>query len=328
MKEEILEFLRCPRTNQELELSESKVVDGDIESGILQTEDGKNSYPIIDFIPRFVDKSNYADNFGKQWNKFRLTQLDGYSGTTISSDRFWKATGLSKQDCANKIFLDAGYGAGRFAEVVLRAGGTVIALDYSSSVEATRNNLKDYKNFHVVQADIYAIPLKENCFDIVYSLGVLQHTPNVELAFKSLPKFVKPSGMLCTDFYWKRFRTLLHSKYLVRPFTKRMNQEKLFSFLEKFSHHMLSMSIFLQKLPFLGLLLMRLIPVANYNGVYSLSRNQLNEWALLDTFDMLAPKFDNPQKAKDIHKWMLEENFKDISILHANLLVIRGIKSD
>ena len=170
------------------------------------------------------------------------------------------------------------------------------------------------------------MPFKQNNFDVVYSLGVLQHTPNVELAFKSLTKFLKTSGLICTDFYWKRLRTLFHSKYLVRPLTKRLNQDKLFSFLEKYSSLLLEVSTILKSIPMLGIYLMRLIPVANYTNVYPLSKDQLKEWALLDTFDMLAPAYDNPQSPKTIQKWMKEEGLTNIEILHANLLAIRGIK--
>tara|TARA_X000000950_G_C13920524_1_gene663122 strand:+ start:1038 stop:2021 length:984 start_codon:yes stop_codon:yes gene_type:complete len=323
---ELLNFLRCPNTGEKLFLSE-EVLDGDlIFSGILQTKNNSHKYYIKDYIPRFVDNYNYAENFGKQWNKFRFTQLDSHSKTNISASRFWKATGLDKNNISNKLFLDVGTGAGRFAEVVLNKGGTVVALDFSSSVDAAFSNLRHFKNFHIVQADIYAIPFKYNTFDVIYSLGVLQHTPNVELAFKSLPKFLKTSGFLCTDFYWKRLSSLFHAKYLVRPITKRINQDKLFSFLENNISLLLYISTFLKKIPFLGNYLMRLIPVANYTDVYPLSRQQLKEWALLDTFDMLAPKYDSPQDPMTIKKWMKEEGFINIELLHANLLVIRGKK--
>lgn len=326
MKKELVTLLRCPVSSQELVLEDGVEKDGEIFSGKLVCKNGSYTYPIHNFIPRFVAESNYADNFGKQWNKFRLTQLDSYSRTSISADRFWKATGLSEDFCKGKVFLDAGCGAGRFAEVVLNAGGTVIALDFSSAVDAAMLNLKHFKNFHVIQADIYKIPLKSQSFDVVYSLGVLQHTPNVEAAFRSLPKFVSRSGILCTDFYWRRIRTLMHSKYLVRPLTKRIDQIKLFSFLEKYTHFILKISIFLSNIPLAGKFLMRLVPVANYSGVYPLSKEQLIEWALLDTFDMLAPQYDTPQTEKTIRKWMEEEGLESIEVLHANLLAIRGIK--
>jgi hypothetical protein len=63
-----------------------------IDVGWLVSEDGQHRYPIRSGIPRFVPESNYADNFGVQWNHFRQTQLDSHSGLPISSGRFWLAT--------------------------------------------------------------------------------------------------------------------------------------------------------------------------------------------------------------------------------------------
>ena len=89
---------------------------------------------------------------------------------------------------------------------------------------------------------------------------------------------------------------------------------------------MLKFSIFLDKIPLFGKILKRLIPVANYNGIYDLSKIQLKEWALLDTFDMLSAKYDNPLRKLEIFTLMKDSGMKSIEILHAGHLVARGIK--
>ena len=61
--------------------------------------------------------------------------MDSYSGQSISSDRFWMATGWTKEEVEGKWILDVGCGSGRFAEVALEAGAKVIAIDYSSAVD-------------------------------------------------------------------------------------------------------------------------------------------------------------------------------------------------
>ena len=179
MQKELLEVIRCPKTGQSLTLSNPQYFDGRIESARLLSEDGEHCYPVENFVPRFVAQSNYADNFGIQWNKFRRTQLDSFSGHPISSERFWKATGWSPEEIADQWVLDIGCGAGRFAEIALKAGAKVLALDYSSAVDACYENLKHYPKLHVVQGDIYSLPLLKDSFSYVYSLGVLQHTPDV-----------------------------------------------------------------------------------------------------------------------------------------------------
>ena len=326
MHTELLEVLRCPQSRELLHLQDPVFRDGRIHSGWLVSESERHRYPIRDSIPRFVPASNYADNFGMQWNKFRQTQLDSYSGHPISANRFWKATAWSPRDIAGHWVLDAGCGAGRFAEVALQAGANLIALDYSSAVDACFASLRHHPNLHVVQADIYALPFPKGFFPFVYSLGVLQHTPDVQRAFASLPPVVSAGGHLCVDYYWKRIRTMLHAKYVLRPFTKRMPKERLFALLELRVPALLRISQSLRRVPLLGRILQRLVPVADYSGIYPLSADQLQEWALLDTFDMLGPEYDNPQTPKTVRQWFERAGFSGIEVFHGGHLVGRGFK--
>lgn len=324
MHKELLAILRCPKSGQQMALEQPEVQDGRINSGWLVSEDGKCRYRIKNGIPRFVPESNYADNFGMQWNHFRRTQLDSYSGVPISFERFWKATGWRPESLAGKWVLDAGCGAGRFAEIALQAGAQVVALDYSSAVDACLANLKHFPNLHVVQGDIYSLPFTKGSFDFVYSLGVLQHTPDVAGAFAALPPMLQPGGRLCVDFYWKRIRTMLHAKYLFRPITKRMPQQALFKLLERAIPILYPVSCWLGSVPKAGVILKRLVPVANYKGIFPLSDLQLREWALLDTFDMLAPEYDNPQSIATVRRWLEQAGLREIEVFHESHLVGRG----
>ncbi len=326
MKTELLELLRCPKTGQRLRLENGNSAARKIEDGWLVSDDGEERYPVLRGIPHFVPQSNYADNFGMQWNHFRQTQLDSHSGHLISTERFWSATGWNPEQLKDQWVLDVGCGAGRFAEVALLVGAKVVALDYSSAVDACYANLKHHPNLHVVQGDIYALPFVPESFPFVYSLGVLQHTPDVAKAFAALPPMVRGGGHLCTDFYWKRFRTMLHAKYLLRPLTKRVDQPKLFQFLQLWVPTLLAVSQALGRVPLVGLGLKRIVPVADYTGRFPLSDQQLKEWALLDTFDMLAPTYDNPQSAATVQEWFELAGLVEIEVGHWSHLVGRGIK--
>lgn len=326
MKIELLELLCCPKTGQGLNLEGGNTDVLEIEAGWLVSADGQHRYPIRNGIPRFVPESNYADNFGMQWNHFSKTQLDSYSGHPITEDRFWKATGWRAEDMKGQWVLDVGCGAGRFAEVALKAGARLVALDYSSAVDACYANLKHHPKLHVIQGDVYALPFAHEAFSFVYSLGVLQHTPDVGKAFAALPPMVQKGGRLCTDFYWKRFRTMLHAKYLFRPITKRMDQPRLFEFLQRTVPALLKVSQFLGRVPLVGRGLKRIVPVADYTGRFPLSDQQLKEWALLDTFDMLAPAYDNPQTDATVRRWFEQAGFAGIEVGHWSHLVGRGTK--
>ncbi|MDQ3068425.1 MAG: methyltransferase domain-containing protein [Acidobacteriota bacterium] len=324
MHTDLLALLRCPQTGAPLDLQSPEYENGRVRAGVLVSREKGTSYPIRDFIPRFVPPSNYADNFGMQWNLFRQTQLDSYSGLSISADRFWKATGWTPAALAGQWVLDCGCGAGRFAEVALEAGARVIALDYSSAADACYANLKHHPNLHVVQGDIYALPFAQRQFPFVYSLGVLQHTPDVARAFAALPAMVAPGGRLCADFYQRSWKSWVWPKYWLRPFTKRMSQKDLFERLQRMVPGLLRVSRGLQRIPIVGSSVKHLVPVANYHGVYPLNHEQLKEWALLDTFDMFAPKFDSPQTPKAVLKLLRDAGLEEPEVLKAGHLVGRG----
>ena len=326
MKIELLELMRCPTTGQRLTPEADESNSQLIDVGWLVSEDGQHRYPIRNGIPRFVPQSNYADNFGMQWNHFAKTQLDSYSGQPITESRFFEATGWTKEVLKDQWVLDVGCGSGRFAEVALKAGAKVVALDYSSAVDACYFNLKAFPNLHVVQGDIYALPFQPESFPFVYSLGVLQHTPDVEKAFAALPPMVQSGGRLCVDYYEKSLKSILFPKYWLRPVTKRIPQTTLFSFLQKAVPVMLPVSRFLGRVPLIGHMLKRLVPVANFYGSLSLDEKQQREWSLLDTFDWLAPKYDQPQTATTARRWMEKANMKEIKVLKAGHLVAHGRK--
>jgi len=299
---------------------------GEVDSGWLASEDGNYRYPIRGAIPRFVPESNYADNFGLQWNHFAKTQLDSYSGQPISFERFWNATGWQPDALKGQWVLDVGCGSGRFAEIALNAGANVVALDYSSAADACYANLKHHAGLHVIQGDVYALPFAPESFRFIYSLGVLQHTPDVAKAFGALPPKLAQGGHLCADFYWNRLRTLLNPKYLLRPVTKRMDQKKLFSWLVDNVPTLLRVSQVIGRIPLVGRFLRRVVPVVDYTGVYQLSSKQLEEWALLDTFDMLAPAYDKPQSVSTVTRWFRDAGFTDVEVFHWGHLVGRGRK--
>jgi hypothetical protein len=96
--------------------------------------------------------------------------------------------------------------------------------------------------------------------------------------------------------------------------------------LQRWVPTLLATSQALGRLPLIGRGLMRIVPVANYTGRFPLSDQQLKEWALLDTFDMLAPTYDNPQSAATVRHWFEQAGLMEIDVGHWGHLVGRGIK--
>ena len=82
-------------------------------------------YKIKEGIPRFVVSENFTSSFGLQWNQFQKTQLDSHTNTTMSEDRIRTALPMSLESIKGLKIIEAGSGAGRFTEVLLRYGAIV-----------------------------------------------------------------------------------------------------------------------------------------------------------------------------------------------------------
>ena len=203
-----------------------------------------------------------------------------------------------------------------------------MAIDYSNAVDATYANLRQYPNLHVCQADIYHLPFAPGAFRYIYSLGVLQHTPKVAQAFAALPPLLAPGGELVVDVYQKTLASRFLPKRWLRPLTTRMPANQLFSVLERSVPPLLWLSCRLRRIPKAGRLLSRLVPVANDFGELCLTKQQLREWALLDTFDWLSPAYDQSQTPETLRKWFQQSGLTHIMVAKIEHLVGRGVKQD
>ena len=266
------------------------------------------------------------DHFGMQWNLFPGTQLDSVSGQPISRDRFLRFTGWDPEELRGKDVLDAGCGAGRFAEVALSFGARVVAVDNTAAVDACRRNLGAHPGLDVVQADLYRLPFVPESFDFVYCLGVLQHAPDVKRAFMALPRQLKKGGRLAVDLYPRLWRNLLWPKYWLRPLTRRLSPRALYVLVARVFPALYPISQALGRVPFAGRQLRYAVPVANYEGVLPLTPAQLREWALLDTLDMLGPRYDQPQSPETLRGWFVEAGLSDIRVSRMGFLVGTGCR--
>lgn len=297
MNSKYLTFLRSPfKKTSPLKVEGDKLVD---ELG--------NSFPIINDIPRFVSLDNYSASFGFQWNTFSKTQLDIKGRVSISEDRFYKNTRWTKEELANKSILEVGSGAGRFTDVILNTDAELYTVDYSTAVDANWLSNKNRKDFFIAQASVYDLPFEEHSFDYVFCYGVIQHTPDVKQSFMQLVSHLKVGGKISIDVYKKNWKSIFLSKYWFRPITKRIEHKKLLRFIKWYIPLWFPISSMLIRIPYFGKFLCQLLPITNYSLQFpTLSKEQLIEWAILDTFDMLSPEYDQPQTINTLRSWAAE----------------------
>jgi len=268
-------------------------------------------FPVVGEIPRFVPKENYAESFGLQWNRFANTQIDSKVGTNRSETRFRDETLWDESRLAGKLVLDAGCGSGRFSEIALKLGASLIGVDYSSAVEASKLNLSATDKL-IVQGDLAALPFSDQTFDFIYCIGVLQHTSQPGHITKELLRCLKVGGEITLTFYENSsWHVLWYSKYLVRPLTKRVPKALLLNFLEKTAPVWFPTTRYLFGLPgFLSRGFRFLIPIANYVEYEYTELKIARDEAILDTFDMLSPSYDKPIKKSEILSWITDSGIE------------------
>jgi SAM-dependent methyltransferase len=194
MINDILTVLRCPNCGSRYSADADR----------LTCSVCSRQVPITGGIPRFVDAPENETarrtqaSFGYEWTHFNDWQP---SGETNFSDYF---EGLDLSSLRGRLILDAGCGMGRHARQIAPHAGRVVALDFSRAIEQAQRNTSTVGNVDCVQADLLALPLADESFDYVYSLGVLHHLEQTERALGNLVKKVKRDGRIRIYLYWRR----------------------------------------------------------------------------------------------------------------------------
>jgi len=101
--------------------------------------------------------------------------------------------------------VDAGCGTGQMSLYLARAGRRVIGADLTraslrlASSAARRFDLDRAVTF--VQTDLNRPALRDGAFDVVYSSGVLHHTPDPAGAFARIARLARPGGWIVLGLY-------------------------------------------------------------------------------------------------------------------------------
>ena len=150
-----------------------------------------------------LDQSRTISTYSLQWNRFRIIRPDEDRAT------FRNRSGLGPDNLKETAVLDAGCGMGRYLRVAAEGEPRLlVGLDLSQAVLAARDLTQGMPGVCLARGDLLAPPCREGAFDHIYSLGVLDHTPDPKAAFLALARLLKPGGRIVIWVYPKEKPTL------------------------------------------------------------------------------------------------------------------------
>lgn len=240
-----------------------------------------------------------AKVFGFEWKEFFNYSLDNLNTLLYP---------YSINAFRGKLGLDAGCGGGRHIVKCAEKASTIIGFDLSEAVEKANEKSSGLKNAHILQADIFKLPFKENSFDFIYSLGVLHHLPEPQKGFNYLVDLLKVNGAIYIWVYKKSLR-----KITLRPIRKITTKLP-----PKILRYVAIISSFIG---YFGIILPCRTLIKSFPIFKKMIPPHILEYSkhnfkvyLADWFDRLAAPIANYYLPEEIESWFKTKNLSEIQI--------------
>jgi ubiquinone/menaquinone biosynthesis C-methylase UbiE/uncharacterized protein YbaR (Trm112 family) len=208
----------CPSCLGALYLNENKK-----ERTIVCGECHKN-YEAIEEIPLMLDKADKQSESKKDIQEFwqslhrtvyqdveRALEREGFShmmqdlGELFLHRKHLASVEMPVSGLKGKKVLEIGSGTGAHSAFFSSHGAqmysTDITLDRVIATAKKLDMISDNSSNICLQADAESLPFCSDFFDVVYSNGVLHHTPDTEKAIEEVYRVLKPGGKAAIMLY-------------------------------------------------------------------------------------------------------------------------------
>jgi ubiquinone/menaquinone biosynthesis C-methylase UbiE len=128
------------------------------------------------------------------WEMAAKTKMGKYL-TDLETDFISKSIDLSKE---NISVMDVGAEAGRFSLYAANTKANVVSVDVNSYA-LKRLKLKN-KQVNIIQADARYLPLRDEVFDVVFMIEVLDYIPELCQALSECKRTLKPNSSSILSF--------------------------------------------------------------------------------------------------------------------------------
>lgn len=173
-----------------------------------------HTYPVVDGIPTLfcpnewgASKEDVTEKIKSFYEKTPFPDYDEFDSAASLISKAKKglfAKLLNEQIPFGSRIIECGCGTGQLSNFLSIANRTVIGADMCMNSLRMANEFKekiDLERAHFCQMNLFRPPFKPESFDLVISNGVLHHTSDPFLAFKSISKLVKPNGYILVGLY-------------------------------------------------------------------------------------------------------------------------------
>lgn len=330
MYENLLDFIACPICNRPFELKVDKRENKHIMEGELKCPKDHVSYQIYRGIPRFAgdledDHTQVKESFRSKWAI--QPELYSTSASHFAQDFYFErynwydAEDFDSFVKDKEFILDVGAGVGRIlSKHLYKTKGQIISFELSDSVDFIFQNHKNNKNVHIIQADIFKLPISRSVkFDYIIANAVLHHTRSTRLALKEIASFLREDGVIDTYIYRKKspIREMADT-YLIEH-TSAMTEEECWEFSRSITNLGKELSkykediVIEKEIPLLG------IKKGKYNLQRFIFYNILKcfwnsevgyDFSLLVNYDWYRPKYSHRHTLEEIMEWCSDFGLK------------------
>ena len=227
-REWVADFLCCERCGGSLNRGDTEVECSNCDRTL-----AIDSVGVLDFLKSDTEgesssKETYvrdadAQDIGEMVRRFYeenpFPNYDGFESVgdlARRASRSAYAAALDRQLPIGARVLEIGCGTGQLGAFLSMGGRAVVGVDFSRAslqLGAKFCRSQDLRDFQLLRADLFKLPLKPGSFDLVVCKGVLHHTSDPRLGLEKISQLVRPGGHLIVGLYhrWARLPTVLRS---------------------------------------------------------------------------------------------------------------------
>ena len=202
------------------------------------------AYEIIDGVASFFRKesavtgpdSDRMEFWNQGWNdtsspfatveRADPAELREAFHSMLTAQRYPAVTWLSGENVRDRVLLNVGCGGGYEGVLFAGYGARYIGVDFSiNAARSTRRLIESAKYTGTCyQCEAERLPLQDSTIDIIYTNGVLHHTPNTPDTLRELHRVLRPGARAIialyatrsAAFYWYRIRAVLAGNFTKR----------------------------------------------------------------------------------------------------------------